>query len=157
MAQRKRKTPVKKKSKRAFLERAGIAALKGSGSAAAGASIGVVEEAVGERAALGTKAVLAAAGLASEILVDPETHPIVSEMGKASLHSAAAVTGYQAGKAATKKAKKVKHEREHQQMLDRLKADMAADDEAPDKAKKPETAKVKKPLAKAKPAVGDEA
>lgn len=130
-----REPEPEKTKRRALLERAGIAALKGSGSAAAGATIGAVEATAGPKAAAGTKAVLAVAGLASEIFVDPDENPVLAEVGKASLHSAAAVQGYQAGKAAAEKAVEAKRALDHQRMLESIKADLKGDDE--DEAAKP--------------------
>jgi TPP-dependent pyruvate/acetoin dehydrogenase alpha subunit len=127
-ARRKKKTPVKSR-KRKLMERAGIAVLKGSGSAAMGASVAVVEETVSERAGAGVRAGLAVAGLATEIFVDPQANPIIAEAGKAGLHTASGVTGYKVTKKATKEWKEREAERKHQAMLERLKEDMAPEEE----------------------------
>jgi hypothetical protein len=106
-----------------MMERAGIAVLKSSGSAAMGATVGIVEEAVGEKAGLGTRAAMAAAGLATEIFIDPLENPILSEAGKASLHTASGLTAYKAAKNVTRKSLDAKAERDHSKMVDRLRSD----------------------------------
>jgi len=117
----------KERAKQKLLHRGGIALLKASGSAVMGATIGVVEEAAGERAALGTKAVMAAAGLASEILVDPEKNPALAEIGKSALHSPITVTAYEAAKSGTRKGLDMKAEHDQKKLIDAVRRDMEAD------------------------------
>ena len=141
-----KKAPADKSKKRKFMERAGIAVLKGSGSATIGATVGVVEEAVGEKAANGAKAAFAVAGLAAEVFLDPEENPILSEVGKASLHSATAISGYEAAKALTRKGLEAREIANTKKMRDSLMKDM--EQEAPTEAAKE---KVEVPKKGAKP------
>ena len=112
--------PPEKSRKRKFFERAGIAALKGAGSASMGAGVGAIEEAVSEQAADVTKGVLAFAGMAGEVFLDPEAHPILSETAKASLHSGSALAGYKAGKKATKAVMERKREADQARVKEQL-------------------------------------
>ena len=108
--------------------RAAIALLKGSGSAALGATVAVVEVEGGERAGKGARMALAVVGVASEIMLDPEEHPIATEAGKASLHSAAAVTAYKGVKQKAEEYKKSREQKERDRMVSQLKADLYDDE-----------------------------
>lgn len=134
-------TTTKKEREQSVWKRAAKVVAKGGASAAGGALVGVVEEAAGERAGLGTRAVMAAAGVAGQVLLDPEENPVLADLSRTSMDTASAITGYKAGRAVTRKGLDAKEERDQAKMLDRLKADM--EDPATETDKEPAKDKTK--------------
>ena len=138
----------KSHSDKSITQRAAVALLKGTGSAALGATVAVVEGEGGERAGKGVRAAMGIAGVASEILLDPLEHPIASEAGKVSLNSAAAITGYTTVKKKALTYKEEREQKERDRMVARLKADMEPEDEGDTPT--PRAATVKRAVRKAK-------
>lgn len=108
MARRKKTTPKKASFAKGVLK----TAVKTGASATMGFTVGVVEETVSESAANYTKAALVVGGVLCEMFIDAEANPNVAELGKASLHSGAALGAYTGGKATGRKVNKTRHERD---------------------------------------------
>ena len=119
-------------AEKGITQRAAVALLKGTGSFVMGASVAAVEVGVGERAGKGLNAVLGVVGLASEILLDPDEHPIATEAGKASLHSSTGIAGYTTTKPRLEKLKEARKLKEHDRMVSRLKSELVGDMEPDD-------------------------
>ena len=124
-----KKTTKRALAKRTFLEKAGVAALKGGGGFAIGASVGAIEESINSRAATISKGLFAVAGAAAEVFLDEESSPVLKEAGKAALYGATSMVGYSAGRSGTAKVIAAKRKADAERVKQQLREDLERDAE----------------------------
>lgn len=109
-------------------QRALLALIKGSGSAAMGVTVAAVEVELGDKAGKAVRVAMGVAGLASEVLIDPLENPNISQVGRMGLGTAAAITGYKT-KTGFETYKESREQKERDRMISQFKIDMEDVDE----------------------------